>query len=91
MKFLTQVGPDTVINAIAVNKKGNTDLDLCNRITFEVFRRLSHTNVHQNVQRIPMILTQSQLPTMKFGKAVKQFKERLGVNIWSYFHIEMKD
>ncbi|KAL4238900.1 hypothetical protein ACF0H5_003607 [Mactra antiquata] len=80
MEFLKNVGPDTLVNAFAVNLKGNTNLDLCNKITFEVFRRLSHTRTKEDeVYRIPLILRSSKLHPMKFGVAVKQFKERLGL------------
>ncbi|KAL4225690.1 hypothetical protein ACF0H5_016379 [Mactra antiquata] len=79
MEFLKVIGPDTLINAFAVNLKDNTDLGVCNNINFEIFRRLSHTNPHENVMRVPLILTSSQLRPMIFGKAVKQFKERLGL------------
>ncbi|KAL4229059.1 hypothetical protein ACF0H5_012097 [Mactra antiquata] len=79
MEFLKEIGPDTLINAFAVNLKGNTDLEKCNKITLEVFRRLSHTNPYENVMRVPLILTNSALHPMKFGRAVRQFKERLGL------------
>ncbi|KAL4225697.1 hypothetical protein ACF0H5_016386 [Mactra antiquata] len=79
MEFLKAIGPDTLINAFAVNLKDNTDLGVCNKINFEIFRRLSHTNPHENVMRVPLILTSSQLRPMIFGKAVKQFKQRLGL------------
>ncbi|KAL4238903.1 hypothetical protein ACF0H5_003610 [Mactra antiquata] len=80
MKFLKNVGPDTLINPFAVNLKGNRDLDLCNKITYEVFRRLSHTRTkEEEIYRIPLILTSSKLHPTKFGVAVEQFKERLGL------------
>lgn len=78
MDFLSKIGPDTPINAFAVNLKGNTDMELCNRINYEVFKVLSHSSNTKNIHKIPLMLAHSKTPLTK-GMDVIQFKDRLGV------------
>ncbi|XP_021377299.1 uncharacterized protein LOC110465666 [Mizuhopecten yessoensis] len=42
MQFLTEVGSDLPINAFAVNIKGNTSRERCNRLNLAVYDKLSH-------------------------------------------------
>lgn len=82
MKFLSDIGPDLLINAFAVNIKGNTDIEVTNRLNNTLFDKLSHTSVSKKaVKRIPLILTKSELEDTGKDKAATQFKRRLGVSI----------
>ena len=59
--FLSWVGGDAMVNAFSINIKGNTDVNVANRLTMAVFKRLSYTNAMKNSNRkVPVILTQSE-------------------------------
>jgi len=79
MRLLADIGPDTVINAFAVNRKGNKDINDCNEINEELYKRLSIPEETPRHQRLPLILTHSKLPAHMHGEAASHFKERLGV------------
>ncbi|OWF53864.1 L-tyrosine decarboxylase [Mizuhopecten yessoensis] len=80
MKFLSEIGPDALINAFAVNIRGNTDIDVTNQLNSTLFDKLSHTSVSKNdVKRVPLILTKSELKHSGKDKAAAQFKRRLGL------------
>ena len=41
MEFLKKVGTDTLINTLAVNPKGNTDTEVCNKLQDILFCEFS--------------------------------------------------
>ena len=79
MAFLKEIGPDTLTPCFAVNIKGNEKESLCNKINDALFKDLCHTNDQMTAHRIPMIVTSSTMEHHKHSKALKMFKERLGV------------
>ncbi|XP_033726851.1 uncharacterized protein LOC117316408 isoform X2 [Pecten maximus] len=80
MGFLSEIGPDALINAFAVNIRGNTDINVTNRLNSTLFDKLSHTSVNKKaVKRIPLILTKSEMQHSGKDKAASQFKRRLGL------------
>ncbi|XP_060075594.1 uncharacterized protein LOC132555261 isoform X1 [Ylistrum balloti] len=80
MTFLSDIGSDALINAFAVNIRGNTKIDITNRLNSTLFDKLSHTSVSKKaVKRIPLILTKSELKHSGKDKAASQFKRRLGL------------
>ncbi|XP_033756336.1 uncharacterized protein LOC117339942 [Pecten maximus] len=81
MHFLSKIGPDLPINALAVNAKDNTCADRCNRLNLAVFNSLSHTDSKvKNVCDVPLFLTKSSLSKTKCGKIFESFRQRLGVS-----------
>lgn len=80
MKYLKEVGPDTMIPCFSVNLKGNKSVDLCNKINNAIFQDLSHSSSEHTAHRIPMIVTSSSLIPHKHSSAASQFKKRLGVS-----------
>ncbi|XP_033729874.1 L-tyrosine decarboxylase-like [Pecten maximus] len=81
MSFLSEVGPDVAINAFAVNMKGNTSVDKCNRLNMAVFDRLSQTDLERKTVRdVPLFLTKSRLTQKECFKISNSFKKRLGLS-----------
>ena len=81
MRFLQEIGPDTLVPCFAVNIKGNTDVKLSNALNTAIFNDLCHSSSKESEQRIPIIVTSSMLQSHPFSSALKHFKERLGVTI----------
>jgi len=72
-----------LINAFSVNIKGNKDVKLCNKLNKLIYRMLSHSNTEKDVNRVPMILTQSEIDPKLSKRVVVNMKKRLGVNLFS--------
>ena len=79
MKFLQEIGPDTLIPCFSVNIRGNTDVNVCNAIIKAIFNDLCHATTEESEQRIPMIVTSSTMNDHKHCDSMEHFKERLGV------------
>ncbi|XP_060070828.1 L-tyrosine decarboxylase-like [Ylistrum balloti] len=81
MRFLSEIGPDVAINAFAVNTKGNTSVNKCNRLNMAVFEKLSQSDPRRKTIRdIPLFLTKSRLAQKECFRILKSFKTRLGVS-----------
>lgn len=80
MLYLKEVGPDTMIPCFSVNRKGNSDVELCNKINMALFQDLCHSSSEHTAHRIPMIVTASSLVPHKHSVAAPNFKKRLGVS-----------
>ena len=83
MQFLSEIGPDALINTFAVNMKNqdgtlNRDMELFNQLQTAIFEELSG-HVGMPTKRVPMFLTTSSFNAAKYGLALDLFKERLGV------------
>ena len=83
MEFLAEIGPDALINTFVVNLKNddgtiNTNIDVANALQTDIFKELSGC-VGLSPKRIPMFLTTSHFNSKKYGKALDDFKRRLGV------------
>ena len=83
MQFLVEIGPDALINTFVVNVKNddgtvNTNLDVANALQNDIFQELSGC-VGRTTKRILMFLTTSNFSSKKYGKALDDFKKRLGV------------
>ena len=88
MKFLREVGPDTLINTFVVNIKGNKDVHVVNDLQKALSNDLNFTVGKLNVERIPIILMQSGISTAH-GMALTNFKKRIGVCSFFYlFYVE---
>ena len=79
MKFLKEIGPDTLIPCFSVNIRDNEDVNQCNAIISAIFNDLSQTSTEESEQRIPMIVTSSTMQDHKYSSTLEHFKERLGV------------
>ena len=79
MRFLQEIGPDTLIPCFSVNIRGNTDVSLCNDIITAIFKDLCHISAEESEQRMPLIVTSSTMQDHKHSSALEHFKERLGV------------
>ena len=93
MQFLTEIGPDTFINTFVVNVKNddgtiNRNVDVANAIQNDIFKKLSGY-VGRSTKRIPMFLTTSNFNSIKYGKALDEFKKRLGVCIAFLYTLEI--
>lgn len=80
MKFLQEIGPDTLIPCFSVNIRGNTDVSLCNDIITAIFKDLCHISAEESEQRMPLIVTSSTMQDHKHSSALEHFKERLGLD-----------
>lgn len=90
MQFLSEIEPDALINTFAVNVKNddgtiNENIDIANALQTDMFRELSG-HVGFPMKRIPMFLTTSDFNVKKYGKALDNFKERLGVCFLCFHH-----
>ena len=90
MQFLGEIGPDALINTFVVNVKNddgtiNRIVDVANAIQNDIFKELSGC-VGRSTKRIPMFLTTSNFNSIKYGKALDEFKKRLGVGILVPLH-----
>ena len=79
MKFLQEVGPDTLVPCFSVNLRGNTDVDVCNAINTAIFKDLCHATADVTAHRTPLIVTTSTLEHLKHNNALKKLKKNLGV------------
>ena len=90
MAFLKEIGPDTLVPCFSINIKGNKDVELFNKINDALFKDLVHSSDQMTAHRTPMIVTSSTMQHHKHSKALKNFKERLGVRrklrcwLWMY-------
>ncbi|XP_060079461.1 L-tyrosine decarboxylase-like [Ylistrum balloti] len=79
--FLSEIGPDVAINAFAVNIKGNTSAEICNRLNVAIYHRLSHREPNRkSVCDVPLFLTKSSLSLTDYVKISEIFKIRLGIS-----------
>ena len=83
MKYLKEIGPDTLMPCFSVNLKDNKSVELCNAINTALFQSLRHTSDKHSAHRIPMIVTASSMIPYKHSNAVADFKERLGVSLYN--------
>jgi len=84
-EMFRNMGPDMIINAFSVNIKGNQNVEFCNKLNKLVYRMLSHSNTNNNVKRVPLFLTESEVDPKVSSRAVKHMKGRLGVRRLGYF------
>ena len=76
--FLKECGPDTMINTFGVNLKGNTDIELTNKLQIALSDAMN-IYVGSSAKRVPLILMQSGFDAKKHGDGLALFKENLGL------------
>ncbi len=89
-KLFREMGSDQIIISYSFNfkrKNGelNTDIDLCNKLNFEIFRKLSLHDYNQKkfgeVPKVPMFVTQSSFDAQVCGRPfVDEYARRLGLD-----------
>ena len=84
MRFLAEIGPDALINTFVVNIKNddgtpNANIQVANALQSDIFKELSG-RVGMTTKRIPLFLTTSDFNAKKYGAALDDLKERLGVS-----------
>lgn len=84
MQLFTELGSDQIIITYAfnfkINGEINTNIDKMNNLNFNIFKRLSLSPDHNDVNKIPMMVTQSQFSVEDYGKdLVDNYKQRLGI------------
>lgn len=77
MKFLQEIGPDTLVPCFSVNIRGNTDVNVTNDTVAAIFNDLCHG---ESEQRTPMIVTSSTMTDHRFSHSLEDFKGRLGLD-----------
>jgi glutamate/tyrosine decarboxylase-like PLP-dependent enzyme len=82
MAVLSEVGPDVLINAFVVNKRGNTDPGLCSKLNQELFdKHFSMVKSGGEVRDdLDLILTMSALGADKYGVALERLRGQLGLD-----------
>jgi glutamate/tyrosine decarboxylase-like PLP-dependent enzyme len=86
VKLLPELGSDQTIITYAFNFKNNngelnTDTDKANEFNLKIFQALSLSPNHDDVSKVPMMITQSQFTVDGYGKDfVDVFKSRLRVS-----------
>lgn len=84
MEYLREIGPDTMVPCFSLNLKGNTDVNLLNKIVEVLYKDLSMSDDRVSSYRFPMIVTSSTYTHHYHSIALKQFKKRLGVRYYTY-------
>ncbi len=85
--LLPELGSDQIIITYAFNFKNsdgtlNNDVVKMNQLNLNIFKKLSLAPDHDNVEEVPLMVTQSQFSVDSYGKVlVDNFKSRLGVSI----------
>ncbi len=88
--LVQDMGSDQIIITYSFNFKRtdgslNTDTDLCNKLNFEIFRKLSLHDYNQTtfgeVPNVPMFVTQSSFDPQVYGQPfVDEYARRLGLD-----------
>jgi carboxypeptidase C (cathepsin A)/glutamate/tyrosine decarboxylase-like PLP-dependent enzyme len=83
MAVLCELGPDVLINAFVVNKRGNTDLGTCSKLNQELFDE--HFSMVKSGEKVrddlDLILTMSALDADKYSVPLERVCRRLGLDL----------
>jgi len=79
LEFLSNIGPDAMVNSFAVNIKGNKDHKLASKLQNLVFQRLSYTNTKGNQERVPIYITETMRDQSMGQEALDKYKARMGL------------
>jgi hypothetical protein len=80
IRFLSDIGPDAMVNAFVVNIRGNRELGVAEELTELVFRRLSSLSVLQPDKcQVPLYLTRSSRAAIMGRAALDGYMARAGL------------
>lgn len=85
MELVKKMGSDLSINTFAVNFRVNgqvnQDIVEANNLNTRIFNRLSITNLRQDMNKIPLVITSTQFSEKEYGKCLTNYKRRLGLDV----------
>ncbi|EDO30282.1 predicted protein [Nematostella vectensis] len=79
MEYLREIGPDTLIPCFTWNLKGNTNVNLLNRMVEVLLADLSMSRDNKPAHRLPMVITASTHRHEQMSDSLNKLKQRLGV------------